>query len=197
MMMRSATPWRQRAKFRPLSVFGMAGVWVLVWGSASPLILISGIALGWIVGVMFPLPPIFWQGKFRPVGFVLLTWHLLYDLVVSSVRLLRLAFQREVNLHAGIVRVDLHTDDDLYQVQVAEILSLVPGTVVIEVVREPRRLYMHALELVDDAALDRVQSMTMAVESRVVRAFGSDEQIAAFDTACMAHPVNASPRMEE
>mgnify|MGYP007113032585 CR=1 FL=1 len=26
MMIKSATPWRQRAKFRPLSVFGMAGV---------------------------------------------------------------------------------------------------------------------------------------------------------------------------
>ena len=103
----------------------------------------------------------------------------------------------EVNLHAGIVRVDLHTDDDLYQVQVAEILSLVPGTVVIEVVREPRRLYMHALELIDEASIDRVQRMTMAVESRVVRAFGSDAEIAAFDAACQAHPITRAPRMEE
>ena len=196
-MIASTTPWRQRAKFRPLSVFGMAGVWVLVWGSLSPLVVLSGVALGWIIGMLFPLPPIFWQGRLRPVGFALLTWHLLHDLVVSSVRLLRLAFQREVNLHAGIVRVDLHTDDDLYQVQVAEIRSLVPGTVVIEVVREPRRLYMHALELIDEASIDRVQRMTKAVESRVVRAFGSDAEIAAFDAACQAHPITRAPRMEE
>ena len=196
-MMRSATPWRQRAKFRPLSVFGMAGVWVLVWGSLSPLVILSGIALGWLIGIAFPLPPIFWQGRFRPVGFVTLVWHLLHDLVVSSVRLVRLAFERTVNLHAGIVRVDLNADDDLYQVAVAEILSLVPGTVVIEVVRQPRRLYLHALEVVDETDLDRVQRMSMAVESRVLRAFGSDEEIAAFDASCLANPVIQTPQMEE
>ncbi|MHA6513606.1 Na+/H+ antiporter subunit E [Tessaracoccus sp. Z1128] len=197
MMMKSPIPWRQRLRFRPLSVFGMAAVWVLMWGSVAPLILISGAALGWVIGVAFPLPPIFWQGRFRPLGFTSLTWHLLADLVVSSLRLVRLAFEKEVNLHAGIVRVDLHTDDDLYQVQVAEILSLVPGTVVVEVVREPRRLYVHALELVDDASLERVQRMTTAVESRVVRSFGSDQEIAAFDRSCLASPLARTPQMEE
>ena len=61
-MIASTTPWRQRAKFRPLSVFGMAGVWVLVWGSLSPLVVLSGVALGWIIGMLFPLPPISGRG---------------------------------------------------------------------------------------------------------------------------------------
>ncbi|AQX15703.1 hypothetical protein TESS_TESS_00392 [Tessaracoccus sp. O5.2] len=195
--MRSTTPWRDRMRVRPLSILGMTLVWALLWGSASPLIVLSGILIAWVVDVVFPLPPIHWTGRFRPLGFLRLLGHLLLDLVVSSLRILRLAFLREVKLDAGIVRVDLHTDDDLYQVAVAELLSLVPGTVVVEVVRHPRRLYLHALELHDAESVDKVQRMVMAVESGVVRAFGSAEQIHAFDLACLAHPAALTPQMEE
>ncbi|OCL32063.1 hypothetical protein BCR15_08010 [Tessaracoccus lapidicaptus] len=184
-------------RVRPLSILGMTLVWALLWGSASPLIVLSGILIAWVVDVVFPLPPIHWTGRFRPLGFLRLLGHLLLDLVVSSLRILRLAFLREVKLDAGIVRVDLHTDDDLYQVAVAELLSLVPGTVVVEVVRHPRRLYLHALELHDAESVDKVQRMVMAVESGVVRAFGSAEQIHAFDLACLAHPAALTPQMEE
>lgn len=194
-MTRSVT--RDRLQFRPLSVFGMTLIWVLLWGSASPLVLASGMALGWVVDVVFPLPPIFWQGRFRPFGFAVLVWHLMQDLVVSSFRLVRLAFRREVRLDAGIVRVDLHTDDDLYQVAVGELISLIPGTVVVEVVRQPRRLYLHTLELRDDAAVERVQRMVMAAESRVVRAFGSRSQIEDFDAACRARPAAQAPQLED
>lgn len=188
---------RERLRVRPLSILGMTLVWVLLWGSASPLILISGAVLAWLVDIVFPLPPIFWEGRFHPVGFVKLVSHLLWDLVVSSIRLVRLVFRREARLDAGIVRVDLHSDDDLYQVAVAELISLVPGTVVVEVVRQPRRLYLHALELHDAAAVDGIQHMAMGVESRVLQAFGSASQIADFTAACLARPAPRTPKMEE
>lgn len=195
-MMRSSTPWKQRLKFRPLSVLGMLIVWVLLWGSAAPTILISGILIGWLVDMVFPLPPIYWEGKFRPVGFLILVVHLLRDLVVSSFRVVALVFHRPVNLNAGIIRVDLHTDNDLYQVQVAEMISLVPGTVVVEVVRSPRRLYLHAIDLVGDDPVARVQRMAFGVESRVLRAFGSDEEIAEFNRALEADPDPEATEME-
>lgn len=187
-MMRSMTPWKQRLKFRPLSVFGMTLVWVLLWGSLSPVIILSGILFGWLVDIVFPLPPIFWEGKFRPVGFIVLGYRLIHDLVVSSWRVVKLVFKRPVKLNAGIVRVDLHTDNDLYQVQIAVLISLVPGTVVVEVVRSPRRLYLHAIDLVGDDAVERIQHMALGVESRVLRAFGSDEEIAEFNRALQVHP---------
>lgn len=195
-MTRSATPWRDRLRFRPLSVFGMTLMWMLLWGSAAPVIVLSGMLIGYLIDIVFPLPPIFWRGKLRPIGVVVLVFHLLWDLMVSSFRVVALVFHRRVNLNAGIVRVDLHSDNDLYQVQVAEMISLVPGTVVVEVVRSPRRLYLHAIDLKDEDPVGRIRLMALNVEARVLRAFGSDEEIEAFNRHLEEHPDPEATEME-
>ena len=150
----------------------------------------------WVIGIVFPLPPIFWQGRFRPWGFIVLVAHELRDLVVSSIRLVGLAFHRKVELNAGIVRVDLHSDDDLYQVAVAELISLVPGTVVVEVVRHPRRLYLHCIDLVGENPVQRIHTMVDGVEQRVLHAFGSTEEIAAFEESLNHSPEVSEPELE-
>ena len=68
-----------------------------------------------------------------------------------------------------------------------------PGTVVIEVVRNPRRLYLHVIDLIADDAVEQVQEMSYGVESRVVRAFGSRQQIEAFDAARAAVGTRPEP----
>ncbi len=190
---RTGTPLRQRFRFRPLSTASLAIVWVILWGSVSPLVIVSGILLGYLIGVFFPLPPMHWQGRLRPVGIAILISRQIFDLTKSSLRVMQLVLARKVNLNAGVVRVDLLTDDDLYQVQVAEMISLVPGTVVIEVVRNPRRLYLHVIDLIADDAVEQVQEMSYGVESRVVRAFGSRQQIEAFDAARAAVGTRPEP----
>lgn len=190
------TPWADRLKLRPLSTLSMAIVWVLLWGTFSPMSIVGGLLIGYLVGVVLPMPPVFWEGRIRPWGVVRLVSHLIYDLVVSSVRVFLLAFHRNVDLRAGIVRIDLITDNDLYQVQVAEMISLVPGTVVVEVVRHPRRLYLHAIDLKGDDPLGRVRKMALDVESRVVRAFGSRQEIDDFNAALESHPAPDAHELE-
>ena len=148
------------------------------------------------MGVVLPLPPVFWQGRLRPWGIVRLIAHLLFDLTVSSVRVFLLAFHKKVDLRAGIVRIDLITDNDLYQVQVAEMISLVPGTVVVEVVRNPRRLYLHAIDLHGEDPVGAVQKMAVDVESRVVRAFGSRQEIDDFNASLHEHPAPDAHELE-
>lgn len=193
--MRHASRSAIRYRFRPLSVLGMTAIWVILWGGISPMIIASGILLAYLIGLVFPLPPINWEGRFHPIGFALLLWHLLHDLVVSSVRMVSLAFARPVDLNAGIIRVDLDSDNDLYQVQVAELISLVPGTVVVEVVKHPRRLYLHAVDLIGPDPVQRIQDMTHDVEGRVLAAFGSKQEIAEYREARSRgmHPVDAEP----
>lgn len=194
---RRVIPLAERLRFRPVAVLCMVTVWAVLWGSISPFVLVSGALLAWLIGVLFPLPPVFWQGRFSPIGFALLLGHLLWDLVTSSLRLVGLACERRINLNAGIVRIDLHTDNDLYQVAVAEIISLVPGTVVVEVVRQPRRLYLHAIDLRGSDPVRGVQQMALEVERRVLRAFGSKQERAAFAAACEASPLTDAPVLEE
>ncbi|MDO5677163.1 MAG: Na+/H+ antiporter subunit E [Propionibacteriaceae bacterium] len=195
-MARSRTPWSERLKIRPLSTLAMAAVWVLLWGTFSPMSIVGGLLVGYLVGVVLPMPPMFWKGRLRPWGMVRLIAHLMYDLLVSSVRVFMLAFHKKVDLRAGIIRIDLITDNDLYQVQVAEMISLVPGTVVVEVVRHPRRLYLHAIDLHGDDPIGAVQKMAVDVESRVVRAFGSKQEIDDFNAALHDHPAPDAHEME-
>ena len=60
-------------------------------------------------------------------------------------------------------------------------ISLVPGTVVVEVVRHPRRLYLHVVGLDENNTPDDVQDMTTAVERRLLKAIGSREELANFE----------------
>lgn len=169
-----------RFRLRPKAMLVSAIFWAFLWSSLSPFILVSGALLGWLMGALFPLPPMHWKGKLRPLGVLSLAAYTLWDLCVSSVRMIAYAFEPKVDLHAGIVRTDLHTDDDLYQTAIAGLISLIPGTVVVEVVRHPRRLYLHVVGL-DHQSEEDVQEMVHGVERRLLRAFGSDQQITDFE----------------
>jgi multicomponent Na+:H+ antiporter subunit E len=162
---RGKVAFRERLHSRPLSILLMVVVWCALWGSVHPMTVVGGALFGFLITVVFPLPPMHWEGRFRPVGVVVMIAHLLWDLVRSSWRMLQLAFERKVDLNA------------------AELISLVPGTVVVEVVRHPRRLYLHALDLTGPDPIAGVQQMVHDVENRVLNAFGSREEIAAFRAA--------------
>lgn len=164
----------------PPSVLVMTAVWLFLWGDFAPFGLLSGMVIAHLVRWRFPLPPIHWPGRFRPRGMAALVGHLLHDLVVSSWRVLRLAVAPKVRLRPGIVRIDLVTDVDLYQVQVAEMISLVPGTVVVELVRSPRSLYLHVVDMDEQHDKEAIRDMAVRIERQVLDAFGSDEERAAF-----------------
>lgn len=172
-----------RWRIRPAMMAMCAAIWALLWGSFSPFILISGALLGWLIGVVFPLPPMFWQGRLSPISATYLVARLIWDLVVSSARLIGYAFQPKVDMKAGIVRVDLASDNDLYQVGVASLTSLVPGTVVVEIVRHPRRLYLHCVGLDENHTAEDIQEMTTGVERRLLKAIGSKKELADFEDA--------------
>lgn len=181
-----------RWRIRPTVMLISAVFWAMLWTSTSGFVLISGALIGWLIGVIFPLPPMAWRGRLNIWhGFVLVV-RLFWDLTVSSFMLLKYTFQRKVDLKAGIIRVDLASDDDLYQVGVATMISLVPGTVVVEIVRHPRRLYLHCVDVHDDEAIARIQDMTTGVERRLLRAVGSKEELASFEHA-IANPTASKP----
>lgn len=179
---------RSRFRVRPAAVLSMALLWMLLWGSFSPVALIGGLLLGYVITLVFPLPPVHLSGRPHIIGCVVLFAHLVSDLVVSSWRVMRLTWGRTVEPRSAIVRTELFSDNDLYQVQVAELISLVPGTVVVEVVRSPRRLYLHVLDLKDENAIADVRKMALDTERRVLRAFGTEQERAAFESACVRTP---------
>ncbi|TRY18292.1 hypothetical protein FOJ82_09670 [Tessaracoccus rhinocerotis] len=173
--------WRSGPRLVPMSVLVMAGVWVFLWGDFAPFGIVSGIALAWLIKAQFPLPPVYWPGRLRILGAIRLVYGLFHDLVVSSWRLVRLTLDPRVKLRPGIVKVEQFTDVDLYQVIVAEMISLVPGTVVVELVSSPRRLYLHVIHMDEKHDAESIREMATEIEHRVLRAFGSRWEIERFD----------------
>lgn len=168
---------RLRFRFQGRAVVLLALIWVMLWGEFSLINILFGVALGWLITVVFWLSPIHYYGRVHPLRVVVLMATTLVDLAVASVQLTMVAFRPKVDLSPGIVRVDLLSDNDLYQVAVAELISIVPGTLVVETRRRPRAIYLHVFDLPDAGAVERERAHALSIERRFVEAFGSAAEI--------------------
>ncbi len=152
-------------------------VWVLLWGTFSWANLLSGALIAVVVTTLLPLPTVETAGRFRPMAFLRFVGRFVLDLVVSSVEVSRLAF-RPGQHQSAIITVALRTDSDLLLTVIAEALSLVPGSLVLDLDREHQVLAVHLVEVRDAEHLERRRANVLGMEDRVVRAFGSAEDVA-------------------
>lgn len=168
----------RRRRFPWLRIVGLAVVWVLFWGDLSPANVLSGLLLGLMVMLVFPLPPIEFHGRFRPIAYARLIADLLRDLIRSSVLVAAQAFRIGHRMRNAVIRVELRTRDDFYLTLTTELVSLVPGSLVLEARRTEGVIYLHVMDVRSDADLEQARRDVRDAEARVLRAFGSAEEIA-------------------
>lgn len=171
-----------RVRFRPAVVALSALVWVMLWGELSISNVLSGAILGWLIGVVFPMPSVAGAGRIRPIGLIRLIACLLFDLARSSVAVAILVLTFGKQPENAIVGVQLRSRSDLYLTQTAEMVSLVPGTIVVEARRSTSTLYLHMLGLSGHEAAEEAKRLVMLNEARVIRAFGRRDEIEALKT---------------
>lgn len=155
------------------TVVVLAVVWIVLWGEVSPLIVISGLLVGLMITVLFPLPPVPFEGRVRPLRLIWMVLRLIGDLALASLDVIRTILPPGPPPRGAVLRVKLRSDSDLYQTLTAELTSLVPGSIVIEARRSSRTLYLHVLDASGPAELDRVRREVHAAERRVLAALGS------------------------
>ncbi|SEQ06496.1 Na+/H+ antiporter subunit E [Microlunatus flavus] len=172
------SPGRRRPSLAAVVVLTVT--WVLLWERISLFIVLTGVLLALLVFLVFPLPAIERTGRVHPVALARLVGRLGVDLVVSSVRVVRLALTRR-EPRSAIIRVRLRSRSDLVLTMTSELVSLVPGSIVLEVRRAESTLYIHALDAVEPDELRRAEQDVLDSEARVLRAFGTAEDIAALD----------------
>jgi multicomponent Na+:H+ antiporter subunit E len=169
---------RSRATRWPALVV-LTVVWVLLWDQVSVFLLVTGLLLALLVGVVFPLPPIELHSRIRFIPLVKLGARLLLDLVRSSAAVVLLAFKPGPPPRSAIIKVQLRSRNDLYLTQVAELTSLVPGSIVLEAHRATSTLYLHVLDTVAEEDLVRARQDVLDAELRILRAFGTPEELQA------------------
>ncbi|MGY1453654.1 Na+/H+ antiporter subunit E [Streptomyces sp. SS8] len=158
-------------------------VWVLLWGDLSFANVFSGLAVAVLVSLVFPLPPIAFAGRVRPLPLARLVLRFCYDLVTASLEVAARALDPRHKPVNSVIAVRLRSRSDLYLTLTAELLTLVPGSVVLEADRDSGTLHLHVLGANDETGMARARETALAQEERLVRALASDSELAAFERA--------------
>ncbi|WBB70322.1 Na+/H+ antiporter subunit E [Micromonospora sp. WMMD812] len=165
--------WRDQAV-----AFGwLVLVWNLLWGEFTWGNLAAGLLVGGAVLLFFPLPPVTFGGRLRPWALLAFAGAFVVELVVASAHIARIAVQPGCRPRGAILAVRLRVRTDLNLALTAEAVSLVPGTLILEVDREAGVLYVHVLDVRGPQDLVVNRARVLEVERRIVRAVGSDAEL--------------------
>jgi len=146
-------------------------VWVLLWGTWSWANVLSGALVALAVTVLLPLPPVAGGVRLRPLALVRFLGWFLADLVVSAAQVAWQAL-RPGPPRGAVVLVQLRTDSDLLLTMLAQTLSLVPGSLVLDLDREHQRISLHLLHVRDVEDVERRKNGVLATEERLLRVAG-------------------------
>ncbi|MFT4234652.1 MAG: Na+/H+ antiporter subunit E [Microbacterium sp.] len=153
-------------------------LWMLLWGQITWLALITGIAVAAFVMLVYRLPTVELSGRVNP-------WHLAVLVVLFLAGVVRGALQVSwIVVRAGpasptaVIRVPLVVDDDLIMTHTSVVTSLIPGSLVVEVDRASRILYLHVIGATSPEAIERMRGEAQRWERRIVRALGSTQALA-------------------
>lgn len=184
---------RLRSRLHPVMIIACAVIWCLLRGDLSIAELVFGAMLGVLIAVVFPLPRLRGAGQLRPVGVLRLILSLGWDLIHSSIGVLVLVLRAGYVPRNAIVGTQLRSRSDLYLTLTANLVSLVPGTVVVEARRSTSTIYVHALDSRDTAGVVRARRIVLTSEARVIRAFGNPAERAALQSGNAMPGAEAAP----
>ncbi|MGW5672558.1 Na+/H+ antiporter subunit E, partial [Micromonospora sp. NPDC003776] len=112
-----------------------------------------------------------------PGALLLLAVTFVGELVTASVHVAAVAVRPGYRPRGAIIAVPLRVRTDLNLALTAEVISLVPGTLILEVDRDRGVLYVHVLDVRGPEDLTASRDRVLAVERRIVRAVGSPEEV--------------------
>jgi multicomponent Na+:H+ antiporter subunit E len=159
---------------RLIHLLWLLAVWLALWSDLSVANVLTGLVVAVVVVRLFPTGR---SGEFvfRPLKAARFGVFFLYKLVESSVVVARTVIAPTNRMRSGIVAVPLTGCPDAVVTLIADAISLTPGTLTLEVQRDPLTLYVHVLHLHD---VEDVRRDVRKLEVLAVEAFGNREAIA-------------------
>ncbi|WP_448811335.1 Na+/H+ antiporter subunit E [Agromyces bauzanensis] len=188
--------WRSVWRQLPL-LLALVVLWVFLWDHVDVLTITTGVLLAILVTRFLYLPPILLSGRFNPWRGLLLGLRMMFDVVVASLQVAVLAVNPRWKPLNSIIAVQLLTRSDLVTTLTAEAISVVPGTVVVDIDRERGLLYLHALGTRTAADIERTRRNVLGTEERIVLAIGTREQAASVQAARRARRTERGSRSGE
>lgn len=154
-------------------------VWGALWGDFRIGNLLFGALLAVLVTWILYLPPVHLSGRLN-------AWHLLVFLVTfvwqvakGSFNVMAIAVLVGPRARSAIISVPLRTRSDLLLTATGHTMSLIPGSLVVEVDRSSSTLYFHALNIRTDEEAEEFRRATLDIEASWIRIMGAREELAA------------------
>ncbi|MHC6592060.1 Na+/H+ antiporter subunit E [Arthrobacter sp. C152] len=179
---------RQRISLRqelPLLVW-LVIVWGALWQDFSPGNLLFGALLAVGVARLFYLPPVELSGRFNILYAVPFALAFLGKVAVASAQVLYLAVARGPRVTNAVVAVTLRSHQDLIVTATGHVISLIPGSLVVEVDRSTSTLYLHAINITSRDDVESLRNEVRSIEAGLIRIMGSREELEAVRTEAAA-----------
>ncbi|MBF5001455.1 Na+/H+ antiporter subunit E [Nocardia sp. BSTN01] len=154
----------------------LAVVYTALWGNASVANLLAGLVVGILIMVLLPLPRVPVNGGLRVLPLLELITLTAYYAIESSVQIAWFAVRPAGAPVSGVLRVRLAIDSDLVMVLCADVLNLIPGTMVLELDRVAGVAWVHVLDVGSDDAVEKFYYITRRLEGLLIRAFEGNKQ---------------------
>lgn len=168
---------RRTVGFHLASVLWLTGVWVLLWGGLSAANVLGGVVVAMLVVTVLPMPEIEFHGRVHLLSLLYLAYRFVADLAVASFQVAARALDPRSLPHGAVLAVHLRSHSDLYLTLTSELVSLIPGSIVVEAHRITGMLYVHILDVPMAGGVEEAREHVLDTEARVLRAFASDEEL--------------------
>ncbi len=157
-----------------MNLFALNLVIAFSWAAVSGSFALGTLALGLVAGfvALWATRPLFGPSDYfrRTVGVVGLFGFFLYDLVRSSIAVIYDVITPEMKSRPRMIRMPLDCVDDLQIMLTANLISLTPGTLTVDLSEDGRELVIHAMFADDPDAV--VRDLKAGMERRVMEALG-------------------------
>lgn len=171
---------RQRIPLRvelPLLIW-LILVWGALWQDFSLGNLVFGAVIAFAVANLFYLPPVELSGRFNLFYAVGFAGRFFSQLVLASFQVFWLALTRGPQLKNAVVAVRLRSPSDLLVTATGHAISLIPGSLVVEVDRSTSTLYLHCLNVATPEDAEGIRRNVRRTEEWLIRVMGTREDLA-------------------
>ncbi|MGB6181626.1 MAG: Na+/H+ antiporter subunit E [Rhodococcus sp. (in: high G+C Gram-positive bacteria)] len=155
-------------------LFWLTGVWVLLWGNVSAANILGGIVVGLFVMTVLALPTVPVEGRVHPLSVVRLVGVLVYYALQSSVQVAWAAIRPGPAPKNAILRYEVSIKSDLVLTFMVDALNMVPGTLVLDLDRDDRVLYIHVLDVGQPGSIEQFRDVVRKYENSFISAFERD-----------------------
>jgi multicomponent Na+:H+ antiporter subunit E len=152
-------------------------LWGAVWQDFSPGNLIFGLLIALVIVNLFYLPPVELSGRFNPLAASVFAGVFVYKVAAASLQVFWLALSRGPALRNAVVAVQLRSASDLIVTATGHAISLIPGSLVVDVDRSTSTLYLHVIDVSTEEAAEDFRAEVRGIEAGLIKVMGTKEEL--------------------